>query len=75
MHVVVMPRPLSEIDTLPKAIQSALDCESLRDAVGFVCMWEEFRRTGTSVGEPCFGAVVAELLRVYGIDIDKIRSA
>lgn len=68
-----MPKPLNEIKTISVAIQQALYFESLREAIGFVCMWEEYRRTGTSVGEPCFGTVVGELLRVYGIDIDKFR--
>lgn len=71
----VVPRPLSEIQTISAAIQQALNFDSMRDAIGFVCMWEEYRRTGTSVGEPCFGAVVGELLGAYGIDIDKFRKA
>jgi len=65
-------KPLSEIASLTEAIQESFNSESLREAIGFVCMWEEFRRTGTSVGEPCFGAVVSELLRVNGIDIDTL---
>lgn len=70
----VMPKPLNEIKTISVAIQQALGLESLREAIGFVCMWEEYRRR-TSVGEPCFGTVVGELLRVYGIEIDKFRKA
>jgi hypothetical protein len=69
-----LPKPLSEIDDLSKAIQSALSFDSLRDAVAFVCMWDEFRRTGSVTGSSCFGAAVTELLRIYGIDLDRIRS-
>jgi hypothetical protein len=69
------PRPLNELKTLSDAIQASFDCDSLQESIGYVCMWEEYRRTGTSVGTPCFGTVVAELLRLYGIDISKIRRA
>jgi len=66
-------KPLNEIKTLSQAIQEALNEESLKDAIGFICMWEEYRRNGTVVGLPCYGTVVAELLKIYGIDINKIR--
>lgn len=67
-----MPRPLDELKTLAQVVQASLDCETLEESIGYVCMWEEYRRTGTSVGLPCFGAVVAELLRIHGIDVRKM---
>lgn len=72
---VFFPRPLSEIENVSQAIQSALSLDSLEDAIGFMCMWDEYRRTGTVTGESCYGFVVAELLKVHGIDINKIRLA
>ena len=39
------------------------------------CVWDEYRRTGTVAGYPAYGVVVAQLLRVYGIDIQKIARA
>ena len=65
--------PLADIHNISTAIQQAMNFESLRDSVGFICMWDEYRRSGDIVGEPCYGHCVAELLRVYGIDIDKIK--
>ena len=73
--MVKTPRPLAEIDSLSKAIQSSLCFDSLRDSVSFVCMWDEYRRTGTITGESCYGTVVTELLQIYGIDINKIKRA
>ena len=67
-------RPLAELKTLSEVLQEAFKCDSLRDAIGFVCMWEEYRRseTGTLSGEPCYGHVVSELLKLNGVDVDKL---
>ena len=74
-------RSLSECETLSQAIQEAMNKDNLRDAVGFICVWEEYRKNkGASpteilqmTKESCYGACIASLLRVYGIDLDKIR--
>lgn len=66
------PKPLSEIKTIDEAVQSAMNCDTVYDAVGFVCMWEEYRRTGTIKGEPCFGIAVTALLAHFGINVRQL---
>lgn len=66
-----------ENENLSKAIQASFDCDTLVESVNYVCMWEQYHyRTKKEIGyEPNFGIVVAELLKLYGIDIHKIRRA
>ena len=68
-----MIRPLNQNKDLGQAIQAALDFESLEDSINYVCMWDEFKRTNNVIGSPNFGKNVAELLKIYGIDVSKIR--
>ena len=65
-------QPLNEIENISQAISNAMFHNSLQDAIGFMCMWEYYRHSCSVSSEPCFGFVVAELLRVYGIDVTKI---
>lgn len=62
-------KPIAENKTLGEVLAEASKCQTLKDAIGYVCIWEEYRRTGKIQGEPCFGYVVIELLKLYDIEI------
>lgn len=68
----MLPKPLDEINNTSQAIQSALSFDNLKDAIGFICNWEEYHRKKMGFKESFSGFCVQQLLFVYGIDINKI---
>lgn len=68
-----MLRQPEENKTISQAIQAAID-GTMQESVGYVCLWEQ-HQAKVDGREPNFGFVVSEVLRVYGIDIRKMRLA
>lgn len=67
-------KSLAEIKTISEALSEALKLDNAYESVGFLCMWEEYRRTKASFGEPCFGLIVRELLVRHGIDLLALKN-
>lgn len=59
-------KPFNEIHNISEAIQQALYKETLEEAIEYICLWEEDRHKYS------YGYVVRELLKIYGININKI---
>jgi hypothetical protein len=66
-------KPLDEVKTMSQAVQEALKQKTLYDGIGYICMWEEYRRTGAVKGESHYGMLVKDFLQIHGIDITKIK--
>lgn len=65
-------KPFDEVKTLSQAIQQALTFNTIRDSIGYLCQWEEWRHK-TQGSESCYAIVIVEFLKVYGLDLDKLQ--
>ena len=62
-------KTLDDLETIDEVIAEALkQCDSRKDAIGFVCLWAEYRRTPE---ESFYGISVELLLQAWEKRLDK----